>query len=170
MASRLGSIIADAVELQLRSVSALLDLSKGYVKALDGIIRTSGRTDGNAPARPAEQQQRVPLLLAGEAGETAGGAFIINNPSANNLSLTFAVQGELSGDDVKVTPASLTLSAGEEAVIRVAVKLTATLVENRDYRGLVAVPGLSSQVLDFVVRRLPSEKTGNRASKSSSSN
>jgi hypothetical protein len=169
MASRLGSIIADAVELQVRSVSALLDLSKGYVKALDGIIRTSGRTDGNAPARPAEQQ-RVPLLLAGETGETAGGAFIINNPSANNLSLTFAVQGELSGDDVKVTPASLTLSAGEEAVIRIAVKLTAALVENRDYRGLVAVPGLSSQVLDFVVRRLPSEKTGNRASKSSSSN
>jgi hypothetical protein len=169
MASRLGSIIADAVELQVRSVSALLDLSKGYVKALDGIIRTSGKTDGNAPARAAEQQ-RVPLLLAGEAGETAGGAFIINNPSANNLSLTFAVQGELSGDDVKVTPASLTLSAGEEAVIRVAVKLTATLVENRDYRGLVAVPGLSSQVLDFVVRRLPSAKTGNGASKSSSSN
>jgi hypothetical protein len=169
MASRLGSIIADAVELQVRSVSALLDLSKGYVKALDGIIRTSGKTDGNAPARAAGQQ-RVPLLLAGEAGETAGGAFIINNPSANNLSLTFAVQGELSGDDVKVMPASLTLSAGEEAVIRVAVKLTATFVENRDYRGLVAVPGLSSQVLDFVLRRLPSAKTGNGASKSSSSN
>ena len=45
MASRLGSIIADAVELQVRSVSALLDLSKGYVKALDGIMdqRQDGR-------------------------------------------------------------------------------------------------------------------------------
>jgi hypothetical protein len=75
----------------------------------------------------------------------------------------------LSGDDVKVTPASLTLSAGEEAVIRIAVKLTAALVENKDYRGLVAVPGLSSQVLDFVVRRLPSARTGNDPSKASSS-
>lgn len=169
MASRISSILADAVQLQINSVSALLDLSKGYVKAVGGIISNSGMTDGSAPASPAEQQ-RAPLLLAGEAGETAGGAFIINNPSANSLSLTFAVQGELSGDDVNVVPASLTLGAGEEAVIRIAVKLTAALVENRDYRGLVAVPGLSSQILAFAVRRLPSEKAGNSASKSSSSN
>ncbi|MEA2820089.1 MAG: hypothetical protein QOJ86_2093 [Bradyrhizobium sp.] len=166
MAGRLVSILTDAVELHLKSVSALLDLSKGYVKALDGIIRTSGKTDGNAPPGPAEQP-RVPLLLVGEAGETVGGAFIINNPSANNLSLTFAVQGELSGDDVKVTPPSLTLGAGAEAVIRIAVKLTAKLEENRDYRGVVAVPGLSNQIADFVARRLPSTQPGKRPSKGS---
>jgi hypothetical protein len=166
MAGRLVSILTDAVELHLKSISALLDLSKGYVKALDGIIRTSGKADDTAPSGPVEQS-RVPLLLVGETGETVGGAFIINNPSANNLSLTFAVQGELSGDEVRVAPPSLTLAAGAEAVIRIAAKLTAKLEENRDYRGVVAVPGLSNQIVDFVVRRLPSTQAGERPCKGS---
>lgn len=170
MTSRFGSTLTSFVELQLKSVSALLELSKGYVKALDGIIRTSGKADDDAPAKPAEPL-RAPLLLAGEAGETVGGAFIINNPSANDLSLAFVVQAELSPDDVTVTPATLTLSAGGEAVIRVAAKLNARLEENRDYRGVIAVPGVSSQVLNFVARRLPpSGQSGKRPPKSSSSN
>jgi len=163
MMNRLRSIVTDTVELNLRSAATLLDLSKGYVKALDGIIRGSGRTDDDAPARAAGQP-RAPLLLAGEAGETASGAFVLNNPSANNLSLTFAVQGELSGDDVRIVPPSLTLNAGEEAVIRIAVALTAKLDEGRDYRGMVAVPGLANHILDFIVRRLPATAQAGKGS------
>jgi hypothetical protein len=162
MTGRLGSVLTDIIELQLRSASALLDLSKGYVKALDGIIRTSGKK-GEATSASAAEQPRVPLLLAGEAGETVRGAFIINNPSANDLSLALVVQGELSHEDVNVAPASLTLSAGEEAVVQVIAKLTAKLEENRDYRGVVAIPGLSNQVLDFVVRRLPHRQPARHA-------
>jgi hypothetical protein len=164
MMDRLRNIVKDTVELNLKSCSTLLELSKGYVKALDGIIRTSGRAAENAAqGAPSSEPPRAPLLLAGEAGEDASGAFIINNPSASNLNLTFAVQGQLGADDVKVVPPSLALNAGEEAVVRVKVRLTKALDENRDYVGVVFVPALSSRVIDFVVRRLPSQAQSPRS-------
>jgi hypothetical protein len=152
--SRLRSIIADAVELNLRSMSALLSLSKDYVKAIDGIIRTSGKTSkGELGESAAGNAQRAPLLLAGETGQTASGAFIITNPSATDLVVAFAVQGEMP-DEVRVAPNGLVLPAAGEAVIRIMVPITSSFEENRDYRGIVTAPGLASQVATFIVRRL----------------
>jgi|ERR1044071_510627 hypothetical protein len=178
---RLRSIVKDAVELNLRSVSTLLTLSKDYVKALDGIIRTSGTQPENAastPEQPAEpaaasvapETRRPPLLLAGEPGEQVAGAFVINNPSADNLNFTFAVQGQLAPQDVKLVPPSVSLKAGEEAVVRVKVKLTPAFEPNRDYLGMVIIPGMARQVVDIVVRCLPATPTRAKAARSKTAN
>lgn len=88
-------------------------------------------------------------------GEVAGGAFIVNNPSPTDLSLSFAVQGELPPDAVQLVPPSVSVKAGESAVIQIKVPISENLEEGRDYVGMVCVPGLSNQVVDLVVRRLP---------------
>jgi hypothetical protein len=177
---RLRSIVKDTVELNLRSVSTLLTLSKDYVKALDGIIRTSGaQPEGTVPAEqpgaePAPnaspEPRREPLLLAGEPGEQVAGAFVINNPSADNLNLTFAVQGQIAADDVTLIPQSVSLKGGEEAVVRIKVRLTPAFEANHDYVGMVVIPGMSRQVVDFVVRCLPVAPARAKASRSKAAN
>ena len=159
---RLRNIVKNTVELNLRSLSTLLTLSKDYVKALDGIVRASGaQPDAAAPetAQPAastgSEPRRPPLLLVGEPAEQVAGAFVINNPSADNLNLTFAVQGQIAPDDVTLIPQSVSLKSGEEAVVRIKVKLTPAFEANHDYVGMVVIPGMSRHVVDFVVRCLP---------------
>ncbi|MEA2876666.1 MAG: hypothetical protein QOF14_1862 [Hyphomicrobiales bacterium] len=152
---RVGAVIKDLVELHLKTWSTVFDLSKGYVRAVDGIVRQSGRAAEDAASSGGPGQRRAPLLIAGVAGEEPSAAFVINNPSANEVAFTFAVQVQPGAEDVQVVPPSLALKANEEAVVRIKAKVTTSLEENRDYPGLVHVPGLSSQVIDFIVRRLP---------------
>jgi len=182
MMERLRSIVKDAVELNLRSASTLLTLSRDYVKALDGIIRTSGTQPESAASTPeqpaaepaptsvASEARRPPLLLAGEPGEQVVGAFVINNPSADNINFTFAVQGQLAPQDVKLVPPSVSLKAGEEAVVRVKVKLTPAFEPNRDYVGMVIIPGMARQVVDIVVRCLPPPPARAKAARSKTAN
>ncbi len=159
--SRLSKVVTDIVKLNVESSSAVLSLLTNYVKAVDGIIRSSGEMDaGDAPNKPASETSRPPVLLVGTAGEVAGGAFILNNTSQNDLSVTFAVQGELA-ETVQLTPTSVTLRAGESTAIRVSVPITEKFAEGRDYFGMVFVPGLSNQVVDLVVRRLPAARASN---------
>jgi hypothetical protein len=182
MMERLRSIVKDTVELNLRSLSTLFTLSKEYVRALDGIVRTGGgQTDATAPAPAQEptapsapntspEPRRPPILLVGELAEQVSGAFLINNPSADNLNLTFAVQGQIAPDDVALVPSSVSLKAGEEAVVRIKVKLTPAFQANRDYVGMVVIPGMSRQVVDFVVRCLPAAPGRAKASRSKAAN
>src|SRR4051794_23098591 len=122
---RLGAVIKNLVELHLKTWSTVFDLSKGYVRAVDGIVRSSGKTqEGDGTPR------RPPLLIAGVAGEEPSAAFVINNPSANEVAFTFAVQGQLGADDVQILPSSLVLKPNEEATVRIKAKVTDTLEEN----------------------------------------
>jgi hypothetical protein len=182
--NRLSDIVKGTVELNLRSVSTLLTLSKDYVKALDGIVRTSAAAPADAPAAEAAAVQpqpvaeptaaapearRPPLLLAGEPGEQVSGAFIINNPSADDLNLAFAVQGQIAPKDVAIIPSSVGLKAGEETVVRVKIKLTSAFEPNRQYVGMVVIPGMARPVLDFVVLCLPAAPSRAKASRAKAS-
>jgi len=62
MMDRLGVIVKDLVELHLKTWSTVFDVSKGYVRAVDGIVRASGQTKAaaeSAAAPPAAGQRRV---------------------------------------------------------------------------------------------------------------
>src|SRR5438270_13368306 len=110
MLSRLRRIARDTAELHLRSGSTFLGLYKEYLSALNEIVR--------APEKTAERQ-RSPLLLAGEAEQEASGAFVISNPSSNDLNVTLAVQSQLLPDAVTLMPKSLILKPAEEAIVRI---------------------------------------------------
>lgn len=156
---RLKSLAKNVIELNLRSVSTLLGLSKDYVKALDSIIRhdigpNDPPNDQGQNPNSTPEPRRPPILLVGSLGEVASGAFALNNSSTAPLQVTFAVQGAVSSDQVRLTPSTLDLEPGKEAIIRIQAPITEKFVEGKDYFGVVHVPSLSKQVVDFVIRRI----------------
>ena len=169
MAERVVDAVKGVVAVNLRYTSLLLNLTKEYVKAFEGAVRDgvsapTAPADPVAPAAPAttagEQagqpvSRRTPILLAGELGEEASGAFALANTSDKELNVNLVVQGQFDATDVQINPSSLVLAPGANATIRLKLALTSALEEGRDYFGAVLAPGLSTQAIEFVVRRLP---------------
>ena len=165
MAERLADAVKRVVAINLRYTSLLLNLTKEYVKAFEGAVRDgmSTRSDAAGSTPPAAQaapegapaSRRTPILLAGEIGEEVTGAFALANSSDKELTVNLLVQGQLDPGDVQLNPSALTLAPGTNATIRLKVKLTSALDEGRDYLGAVFAPGLSTQAIEFVLRRLP---------------
>jgi hypothetical protein len=149
---RIVDIVKTVTELNLRYTSTLLYLGKDYVKDINTVVTTSsrpGRPGGETPPRS------QPLLIAGTLDETVGAAFPLKNSSGRDVNANLVVQGELDGSHVRIEPPSLELKAGESTIVRVLVHIDSKLEVGRDYAGAVAVPGLSAQLFEFVVRRLP---------------
>jgi len=165
MAERLVDAVKGVVAVNLRYTSLLLNLTKEYVKAFEGAVRegVSSQTEpaaSVAPAAPAATEgqpasRRTPILLAGELGEEASGAFALANTSDKELNVNLVVQGEFDAAEVRINPSALVLAPGANATIRLKLTLTSALEEGRDYFGAVLAPGLSTQAIEFVVRRLP---------------
>jgi len=153
--SRAVELLKGAVELNLRYTSTLLHLSKDYLKDANVVLSRGGQPaapaeDGAAPPAP-----RAPLLIAGRAGETGNGAFAINNPTDREMNVHLVVQGELGERVVSIDPARLALKPGEGAIVRILASIDDTLAVDHDHVGSVAAPGLTSQGVPFIVRRLP---------------
>lgn len=149
--SRVTELLKSAVELNLKYTSTLLHLSKDYLKDAGAVISREGAP---APA-PAPEAPRAPLLVAGRSGETGNAAFAINNPTDKDMSVHLVVQGDLGDDRVKLDPARFGLKPGEQTIVRLLVPFDDKLPQNHDHVGQVVAPGLSSQGVPFIVRRLP---------------
>lgn len=164
MLEKITGIIKDAVELNLRYSSTLLYLSKDYLKNFNTIITHSGqpRTQADNRSEPERPPKAPPLLIVGQLNETPGAAFALNNGSGKDVNVNLLIQGELSEKHVKVEPPVLALKAGESTIVRVQVHIDAALEVNRDYVGAVVAPGLSTQSVEFIVRRLPGETAQTR--------
>ena len=154
MSERLIDTAKKAVELNLRFTTAALGLGKDYVKALGGIIREGGEAN-SAPAPTPETPARQPIFLAGRRGETATGAFVLNNPTTRDLDVELALQSELPDGAVGLDPAKLKIERGRQAVIQIAVTIDAQMEVEKDYGGGILAPGLSIEAIPFVARRLP---------------
>ena len=159
--SRVTELLKSAVELNLRYTSTLLHLSKDYLKDANGVIaREVAPTPAPAPDTP--PAQRPPLLVVGRSGEVANGAFAINNPGEREIAVHLVVQGEVDERHVQVEPARLSLKPGEGAIVRILARIDEKLPLEQDLPGAVVAPGLSSQGVPFIVRRLadlPAEPT-----------
>jgi hypothetical protein len=180
MAERLVDAVKGVVAVNLRYTSLLLNLTKEYVKAFEGAVRegVSAQTGPAAPVAPAAPaaaagepagqpaSRRTPILLAGELGDEASGAFALANTSDKELNVNLVMQGEFDAAEVQINPSSLVLAPGANATIRLKLALTSALEEGRDYFGAVLAPGLSTQAIEFVVRRLPaSAPAGKKAAR-----
>lgn len=156
--SRVSDLLKGALELNLRYTSTLLNLSKEYLRDANVVL-----TNGTQPASPeradaaaAPAGVRPPLLIVGRAGDTANGAFAINNPRDHEMSVHLMVQGELGEGVVSVDPMQLTLQPRASAIVRILARIDEHLPVDRDHVGSVVAPGLSTQGVPFIVRRLPS--------------
>lgn len=162
--------VKKVVAVNLRYTSLALNLAKEYIKAFEGAVREGVASAGEAAATgeggTQKSARRPPLLLVGELDQEATGAFALNNTSDRDLNVALIVQGELDPAQVQITPASVKLPPGTNTIVRLKVKLGDALEEGRDYAGAVLAPGMSTQVVEFVVRRLAAsvEKTSPRSS------
>jgi len=150
---KIVDIVKNVTELNLRYTSTLLYLGKDYVKDINTVVTTSNRPGRPGGETPPTRSQ--PLLIAGTRDETVGAAFPLKNSSGRDVNANLVVQGELDNTHVRIEPPSLELKAGESTIVRVIVYIDSKLEVGRDYAGAVAVPGLSAQFFEFVVRRLP---------------
>jgi hypothetical protein len=153
MKNRLLSIAKDVIDLNLRTSTAVLHMAKDYVRAVDGVIRHGWEETPSRESRPAPAP-RPSILLVGRAGEELSATFALNNSSTAVLTAVPVVQAEGEAGKVRLEPASITMQPGEEAFVRLIVRLTASFEENRTYSGAVVVPALSTQAIPFVIRRL----------------
>lgn len=153
--SRITDLLKGAVELNLRYTSTLLHLSKDYLKDATVVLTQAPEPAGaSASDGGATSSSRPPLLIVGHAGEIGNAAFAISNPSDREMNIHLVVQGELSERAVSLEPEDLTLKPGQNAIIRILVRMDDKLPVDRDYVGAVVAPGLIHQGMPFIVRRL----------------
>lgn len=141
-------LLKSGAELNLRYASALMDLSRGYLRDITEIVRR----DPAPPVTPAPAA-RPPLLLAGRAGELANAAYAISNPTAQDMPVQLQLQGGPAG--VRIEPERFTLAPGASAVVRLLVPVSEAWPVDQDQVGHVVAPGLSAPAVAFLVRRLP---------------
>ena len=170
--SRVVKLLKEAVDLNLRYGSSLLQLSKGYVLDAAEVLGVGGVAPA-APAPAASSAEaaaqattpapapaavraapRAPLLVAGRSGDLANAAFAINNPGSQPIQGQLLVQGELSADRVQLDPARFSLQPGQGLIVRIVVPIDDHLQAEHDHLGAVVVPGLSAEAVPFIVRRL----------------
>jgi hypothetical protein len=117
--------------------------------------------DGPAPTPPAPSDgaaRRVPVTLRAPAGETARGTVTVANrhPRARRVVLDASVLRDDAGAVVpialSVDPESVTIPAGAEHEVQLAVDLTADLVQSgQRYHGTVDVSGGDEATLEVTV-------------------
>jgi hypothetical protein len=157
MKEQILDLVKGAVALNLRYSWMVLNISKEYLKDFERVVTESTRPTNNTPS-PGPQEapvRRSPILLVGRLGEEASGAFAVSNTAATELTASLTIEGEPEAKQVRISPQSISLGPGQSAIIRLGLMLTDSLAENRDYIGAVLAPGLSNQIVEFKLRRLP---------------
>ena len=157
--NRLQDSLKNAIELNTRFYSSLLDLSTQYLRALSGIVVNGAQMQSAGPqaraAGGATAAPTPPLLLAAHAGEEARAAFIVENTLPQSVSARVVPRGLPAGVRVVVQPETVTLAPGAQAVVQLSAAIGNELDTDRDYPGELAIPELASRTVPFVVRRLP---------------
>lgn len=155
MWERLEGILKGAVELNLKYTARLLNVSTDYLRDFNAVVSESGRTQPSPPPKPPAGP--APLLIVGKAGETSSAAFALSNSSGQSVAVKLLVQGELNESHVQLDPPELAMESGKSYVARIIVRFDERMELGRDYGGAVVVPGVSSESVPFVVRRLPGD-------------
>ena len=154
----------------LRYYEAVGRLSVDYVRAVAGAV---GSLRGGIPAStvraprtasPEAEASAPALVLEAEAGETASGAFVVENLLSEGMSSPVVASAFASDEGHELRPKLafepevVVLGAGEQVRVRVLATIDEALETGVGYRGEVTVPGLVSRGLSIVVRRLASNE------------
>jgi hypothetical protein len=162
---RLKDVVRDAALLNIRFYASVVDMSRDLLQSLKVAIEDSGRTPSGpvrnvSPTGPATP----PLILAARAGEHAEGAFVVVNNLQLPVTATIEVAGDIDRDKIRISPQGKMLAPGEQFAVHISVKIDETLEMGRDRHATIAIPGLASRSIPFIVRRLPDSAEPDAAS------
>jgi hypothetical protein len=155
-----------ALEANARYYEALGQVTTDYLKALVGVlgdVRLPASLGGRPAAAPATAQPAAPapsaMVLEGVAGETAVGAFMVQNRLDQRVAAPVVTSAFLDPSGAEVRPALvfepdvISLDPGEQMLVRVTTVIDDRLEPGTGYRGEVTIPGLSGDRVALVLRR-----------------
>jgi hypothetical protein len=166
------------VEAGLRYWGTLGRLAVESITALVPLVAEL-RPGGGAPVKIVEAPP-VPktILLEAEAGQSGMGVFIVENTTAEQLSIPVSAspfhdpRGREVHPAIAFRPDVITLDPGDQQVVQVAAAVDETLEPDVRYHALISVPGLSATRIPIVLRRrpgaVPRPKRGTKAATPSS--
>lgn len=147
--AKLSDLVKNAVKVNLNYSASLLTLSKEYIKAMTDAL-SNGTTEQPETSAPA----RIPLIIAGRAGEKGNATFAVHNTSGIRGSISLQIQGDFEGVELDVDPAKLDLDVDANELVRILATFTSKAPVEKDMTGVVIIPELGLRVAEFVVRRL----------------
>jgi len=176
----LEQVFRRALEANARYYEALGQVTTDYLKALVGVlgdVRLPASLGGRpaapaAPPAPAAAPTPAPsaMVLEGAAGQTAVGAFMVQNRLGQPVAAPVVTSAFLDPSGVELRPALafepevVSLEPGEQMLVRVTATIDQRLEPGVAYRGDVTIPGLSGDRVALVLRRRD-EANGGRAAR-----
>lgn len=151
---KISNLVKNAVKVNLNYSASLLTLSKEYIKAITDALAGAGENQPDKPSSSTSATTRIPLIVAGRAGESANATFALHNTSGIRGSISLQIQGEFDGATLEVDPPKLDFEVDANEMVRILAKITAKAPVEKDMVGVVIVPELGLRVAEFVVRRL----------------
>jgi hypothetical protein len=172
----LADVWRDAVEAGLRYWGRLGRLAvEGVAVFVPAVAELRPELQRDSP-RAREASGPKTILVEAEAGTYGVGVFLLENTTAERLSIPVSVSpfvGEAGEVQPAVTfrPDLITLDPGDQQVVQVAVAVDETLEPDVRYGAEISVPGLSATRIPIVVRRrrtttapaAPARRNGQRA-------
>lgn len=147
--AKLSDLVKNAVKVNLNYSASLLTLSKEYIKAMTDAL-SNGITEQPETSAPT----RIPLIIAGRAGDKGNATFAVHNTSGIRGSISLQIQGDFEGVELDVDPAKLDLDVDANELVRILATFTSKAPIEKDMAGVVIIPELGLRVAEFVVRRL----------------
>jgi hypothetical protein len=150
----------DSVEAGLRYWGRLGRLTLEGAAAILPVLAEL-RPDAGRPAASPASEVGLPrtILLETEVGRSALGVFVVENTTAQQLSVPIRISPFVAEDGREAQPAVvfrpdvITLAPGEQLVVQVVAAIDETLEPGIRYRGEISVPELSETRIPIVVRR-----------------
>ena len=120
-------------------------------------------TAASSAAPPSTPPRPAALVLEAPPGGTATGLFMVENALAAPVSAPITASAFRSEGGREVSPMLvfepeiITLSPGEQMLVRVSVTIDEALEPQVGYRGELSVPGVAGSRVPLVLRRTPGE-------------
>jgi hypothetical protein len=153
----------DAIEAGLRYWGRLGRLALEGAAAIAPVV-ADVRPQAGVSAAPPAPDVGLPrtILLEAELGRSGLGVFLVENTTAQQLSIPVRVSPFVAEDGREIEPAIvfrpevITLDPGEQLVVQVLAAIDESLEPDVRYRAEISVPELSETRIPVVVRRRPS--------------
>lgn len=147
-----------AVQANVKFYQGWLDLSLDYVRGLSEIFAASGVRTGAVDSVEEAAEVGV-LVLEGEEGTAAQGAFLVTNDLSRKVSCQLVASqftdsdGKAVRPKVTFEPKTFELRPGEQRVVQVAIGIDRKLTAGYGYQGEFAIEGMEGLSVPVVLRR-----------------
>jgi hypothetical protein len=144
------------VQANARFYQGWVDLSLEYLRGLTEVFGGEGQTP---PAEDSPAAGTGVLVVEGEAGTSAGSAFLVTNDLGRKLTCELVSTGFTGpgGDAVTLRavfdPPAVELAPGEQRVVQATIAVDERLQPGVAYTGSFAIKGMDGFTVPVVVRR-----------------